>query len=355
MRALNLKSCGRSMGKPFLSDACLRCFRLFLPSLMVLMLSATGYTFAQKHILVIHSYHEKLTWVSEITSGIQSELATRYKVDIHYMDTKRIRSEDFVQAKSEALNKYQLLKPDLVILVDDNALKLMGQHIAKQTPVVFCGINGEIRTDYAWVRNIDQITGVMERPLIRRTLMEMVNATQLEAKNALVILGDSPTSKAFFKTDLGRERRFQLPNLEVKVEIAKNYQEWQQYILTSRAQGYDMVLVAGFYNMHDTNNNHIDIETSNSWVSSHSPLPIFTVHEQSIGKGKVLGGMVVSGTLMGKDAAKLVKKIIERKVLPKEVPIEFQDKGRLIFSKKELERWKIELAPKYKNTVYYVP
>jgi len=297
-----------------------------------------------------------LSWVKDITAGLSAELSKGYKLHVHHMDTKRISAEQFQFAADRTIGIYENISPDIVVLCDDNALRLVGSLIAEKTPVVFCGINGDIRTDYPWIADVTKVTGVLERPLIQRTIIESNKALNMNARKAIVVLGASPTANAFFYKDLKSKLSFNLTQeLTADVKRETVYQSWQQRILSSRADGYDILLVAGFYAMRKANNELVDIDEINGWLDKNSPIPSFTIHEQSIKNDGVIGGMVVNGLFMGRDAGRLVKQVMENDAIPRQIPFVTQNTGQLIFSESGLAKWNLNLNPLYNKSAKLVP
>ncbi len=307
-------------------------------------------------VLIIHSYHEGLTWVQEINLGLARTLQSVNDLSYHYLDTKRIPRDQFADKAKTALGFYKALKPDVVVLCDDNALDLLGETIARDTPIVFCGINGSIRDDYPELIGLANVTGVLERPLIQRTVIEMSLATGINATNALILLGDSPTARAFYKNDLKSQDYLKIGSrLNIYVKRAASFSEWQQVVMESRLQGYDFIVAAGFYALQDDNSKPVHVDMVHEWLHEHASIPVFSTHSQSIGEHKAAGGMVVSGVLMGQDAGQMVLQVLEKDFPERRIPFITQSKGELIFSKSALRRWNLSLKPEYFKRSVIVP
>lgn len=313
-------------------------------------------TYAETNVMLIHSYHKGLDWVDEMNIGIKQELGDDYRLSIQYMDTKRLPVEKFQAVAERTFDQFQREKPDVVIICDDNGFRLLGQRIAATTPVVFCGINGEIRRDYPWVIEARNVTGVLERPLIKRTIAEVMRVTRITPRNALILLGDSPTARAFHYSDLGGKDMMRISrSINADVLRVADLDEWKQKVQTAKKQGYDLLLVAGFGAMHDKNGKHISLDELSEWVALHSPLLNITVHGQGIGPGKIMGGMVVSGVIMGQDVAKQLKKVMERPAMIDEIPFVFQNQGKLIFSRDGLRHWGLTLDKSRSKQLILLP
>ena len=307
-------------------------------------------------ILIIHSYSPELTWVKEINAGLLNHLSGKYDLAFHYMYTKQVPESQFPAKRDEALEAFRLLKPDIVIACDDNALRLTAEQITRTTPLVFCGINGSIRRDYPEIAASRNLTGVLERPLIKRLIIEMNRATGMNARKSLVLLGKSPTANAFVTNDLNSETEFNVsPSHTVDVLQVGSFEDWQQAILSSKNQGYDFIVAGGHFALRDKGGDKMNIELLNSWLGANAPIPVFTGHSQAIGSGKAIGGMVVDGELMGADTAQLAEKVLSQTQTARTIPFVTQTRGRFIFSTSGLAKWKLNLHTDYASQATLVP
>ncbi|NQY94644.1 MAG: sugar ABC transporter, partial [Campylobacteraceae bacterium] len=111
------------------------------------MIMFTYNLFAQReNILVIESYHAQYPWDKSYKEGLREILASKYNLIFFEMNTKRIDKKHYEKMANLAWKKYKEVRPSLVILGDDNALKYLGYRFAKtNTKVVYLGINNNPR------------------------------------------------------------------------------------------------------------------------------------------------------------------------------------------------------------------
>lgn len=330
-------------------------FRIVLYCCLVFGLSAQAQADNEKRVMLIHSYHPDFSWVGDITQGIRQVLGNTASLSVHYLDTKRIPKSEFSIRSEQTYQTFLIEKPDVVVICDDNGFRLLGNRISETTPVVFCGINGDLRTDYPWAVQRANVTGVVERPLIKRTILQFSKAVGQRLGKVLILLGDSPTAQAFHRSDLGGMRHIRLsPQSRADVLRIGELSKWKQEIAQAKNNGFDLLLLAGFSAMRDGDGQHVDVETLSQWVNENTPLVTITVHEQAIGPGKVAAGMVVSGKTMGQDTAKLVQLILQQGTADS-IPILFQNQGRLIFSRSELAKWDLTLPDQRQQQMVVLP
>lgn len=99
----------------------------------------------KRSILYINSYHQGYQWSDGIVRGINDRVLVE-DVDLttFYMDTKRKKSyAEIKQSALEAKNKIIELKPDVVIVSDDYAVKelIVPYFENASIPFVFCGLD----------------------------------------------------------------------------------------------------------------------------------------------------------------------------------------------------------------------
>ncbi|MCX4029390.1 hypothetical protein H0A36_03025 [Endozoicomonas sp. SM1973] len=329
---------------------------LKLAAVLLCVILSSKLVAGPKDLLIIHSYSRSgsFTWVDDQTNGIKSIFGKRgYQFHEFELSTKTIPESQFEEKASAAYKVVKQVNPGLIFLTDDNALKLMVPKIGKNIPIVFAGVNGNIRTDYPWLLKYANVTGILERPLMKRTIFQMKDALNLNLKKVLVIMGTSPTGKAFFKNDLNGEDKFRLVTIDVDVRRSGKIEEWYKWISESKEEGYNLLLVTNFYALTDSNGNKIDVEIVANWISNNSPLPAFSVHTGVVGKNKLIGGMVISGVHMGEAAGKLALDILINK---KSSAIFYKtlDRGQLIFSKHQLTKWNLTVDKRFIDEVVMV-
>ena len=95
---------------------------------------------ARLKVLIIMSYDQTYTWVTELKEGMEPVLAETCEVKYFYMDTKRNLAGGHRKAK-EAYALYQAFQPDGVIAADDNAQSMFVVPYLRdkvKPPVIFC-------------------------------------------------------------------------------------------------------------------------------------------------------------------------------------------------------------------------
>lgn len=291
-------------------------------------------------ILIIESYHSEYSWDKSYIQGIKEEMQGDYEFHTFQMDTKRIPKSDYEKSAQNAWDFYIQKNPDLVFLGDDNALKYLGPKFAKvKTPVVFLGINNNPRAYN--VINAANITGILERPLLKRSIIEMRNTIKLE--KILVLFDSGTTSRVTFDETFRGKERLKLGSIDLHMKLVGSWKTWQENVKTAKAMGFDALYVGLYHTIVDETNSHIDAEKVLSWTSENTPIPPFAFWDFAVGPGKAIGGLTLFGKTQGQAAAKVAMKILAG-TSPKDILVRYGKKGQFLFSRSELKKHKIKLS-----------
>jgi ABC-type uncharacterized transport system substrate-binding protein len=294
----------------------------------------------KKSVLVIQSYHASYPWDMDYTQALRQQLADVTELSFVQLDTKRLPRTAFEQQAERAWQRFLELKPDLVVVGDDNALQLLGQRLVDSgTPVVYLGINNNPRNYFE--RTPANITGVLERPLFKRSIIHIRQILQGELSKVLVLFDDGTTSRALLAEDFGGLVQNQVGPVQVDIRLLGKLEEWQQAINQAPEQGYDAIIVGLYHTLVDEAGDHVPDQQLIQWSSQQSALPLFAYWKFAVGEQMTIGGYVLDGFTQGLLAADLVKEALAGKPL-KHMP-HSSGEGRFVFSRAQLQKWRIQL------------
>ncbi|NDV23775.1 ABC transporter substrate-binding protein [Desulfovibrio sp. JC022] len=291
-----------------------------------------------KSVVVVNSYNHDFKWVQEHNMVLKQGLSGKADVVFHYLDFKRLNKE----ACGNKVRSVKLLldeqRPDVVVLTDDFALMSLGQFLVdRDIPVVFLGINGNAR---GYVDNVRKITGVFERPLVKRSiayLKEIVGPGKY-----LVLMDDSLSSQVFVRESLGSNMNIDIPRVCASIYLVNDFEDWKVRVERARADGYSGIVIGTYHIFKDEHGHHISSDDVIRWTSKHAPVPVFGLWDFSVGKGKAVGGYVLSGIDQGREALNMVERLLEGEEISKIQPV-IGKKGMLLFSDPEMKRWNIKI------------
>lgn len=170
----------------------IRC--LTVVSFLLLCVFAGGRAEAEERhrVLVVMSYHESYPWGMEVREGIDSVLAARCDVRYVYLDTKN-NPEGGVGKAAQAMEVYREFRPHGVIAADDAAQSLFVVPYLKdrvKTPVMFCGVNQELK-EYGYP--VSNVSGILERVHISESLAFLQQLAP-SVRTFCAIMKDDPSS-----------------------------------------------------------------------------------------------------------------------------------------------------------------
>ncbi|QFU24867.1 hypothetical protein FM038_023880 [Shewanella eurypsychrophilus] len=317
-------------------------------SLLLLLLHiCTSYCQAGS-ILIIESYHQEYPWDVNFNQGIRTIVKDKLEFHHAYMNTKRLPTVEFIQQADLAWQQYLTLKPDLVVLADDNAIRLLSSRFAKtEIPIVFLGLNSNPR-DYD-LHTFTNFTGVLERPLFKRSIL-LVNQTLANRKDkkVLVLFDNSRTSKAAVESLIQPEQeQLRLGNTQVNLELSLSYTAWQRTVLAAKEKGYDAIYIGLYHTLVDKHGSNTSPSEVMTWTNRNSPVPHFGFWEFSIGSKSNIGGYVLDGFEHGKLAGELILQILAGKE-PSDLPYISDKQGQYLFSTAGVEKWSIVIPKEIK-------
>ncbi|MES2075439.1 MAG: ABC transporter substrate binding protein [Pseudomonadota bacterium] len=296
---------------------------------------------AAETILVIESYHAEFPWDAGYKEALQATLGKKYQLEFFQMDTKRLPKAQHAAMADKAWRRFQALRPALVVLGDDAALKLLAQRLGTTSvPVVYLGINNNPRK-YFDASVIKNITGVLERPALKRNIV-FVSEILPKARRALVLFDTDVTSQVVLNETFDGKHRQSINGVSVELKLVERWEQWQTAVLNAK-ENYDVVFIGLYQALHDASGKSVN--TSDEvvrWTSDKAPVPVFCFWDFSVGADKAIGGLVLYGKEQGRAAADLALKILSG-TAPETIYPVTADRGHFLFSRKQLRRFHITL------------
>ena len=304
-------------------------------------------------ILILNSYHKGYSWSDEIIDGIESNVLLQYpeaKIRVEYMDTKRNDSPEYLR---ELAKLYRLKLSgeqfDIVFASDDNAIDYLfgaGATLFPDMPVVFCGAN---RRDTKLDLQGRNATGVMEYADIKQTI-DLAQKLQPETRK-IVVINDKTVTGTSVAKDF---ERFLVKNSE-RYEIIQLEDLPLDQLADELSKQPDDAIVLLLAYLRDKNGKYYDPAQTAEVLSSASSVPIYTVWDFYFNHG-VVGGVMTSGHLQGKAAAKLGLEVLQGESVAN-IPVEFQGGNRIVFDYSAMVRFdlpvdKLPQAALVKNIKY---
>jgi len=140
------------------------------------------------------------------------------------MNTKRIEKNDYEKMANLAWKRYKSVRPSLVTLGDDSALKYLGYRFSKnKTKVVYLGINNNPR-NYS-ISGYKNITVILDGPLLKRSLIHM--SKLLKVKKVLVMFDSGNTWKVIVDEVFLGKTSLDLREIQVDIKLVDKFVRWK--------------------------------------------------------------------------------------------------------------------------------
>lgn len=295
----------------------------------------------QPQVFVIQSYSSDYVWDASWKKGLEAVLGKRAVLKYFEMNTKKLPAERHQDQARKAFVEYNRIQPDLVILADDAAVKLVGPLLVnKPVPVVYIGVNNNPRNYFPSLP--DNFTGILERPLLKRNLVYLKDIMP-SATRALILFDTDITSRIILDDFFYGKPDLDIGGITTSIRLVGERREWER--LVREAQGrYDFIVLGLYQTLRSEDGTNVDPEALARWTSQNSRIPVFGFWEFSITKDTAVGGLVLYGEDMGVRAGNLAARILDGEDVRK-IPPEVNNQGILLFSRSQLARWKLTIPP----------
>ncbi len=262
-----------------------------------------------KRVLFISSYTESYEAVPLQVQGIKEILSPKdVNVDIEYMDTKRIQSQENIDLFYEVI-KFKLgqVQPyDAVIVGDDSALQFVVDNqdeLFPQMPIIYLGINDINRAVAAG--QDPYITGVIEETSLKDNI-ELALKFNPTAEKIVAIVDNTTTGIGDQHQFYTNEQLF--PQLEFDTIVSSDF-TFDEMAEQLETIGEDTILF--YLSMYsDKNGTYLTVTEAAQFISNHAKIPVYRASVGGVGYG-ILGGKVVNFVESGRIAANMILQIFE--------------------------------------------
>ncbi len=293
-----------------------------------------------RHVLLLNSYNQSMTWVRNLTQAVRDTLKPEESgiiLHIENMDTKRFLSEPYFD-KLDALfaEKYKDVSFDLILSSDNNAFDFLRKHqpsLFPGAPVVFCGVNDFQPEQISSHPNFTGVPEIFSDVDTIETMLRIHPGTR-----RIVIVNDfTPTGRAWTRT---MKQNLAKTDLEKRVEItfAENLPMPE---LQSRLRMLDqdsLVLIGVFFK--DSEGTYFTYEKIGWLIADASNRPVYALLNFNI-QGNVVGGNVIGGYFQGRAAAEIGLRVLAGEK-PTDIPPMTEGANQNVFDWRQMEIWGID-------------
>ncbi|MDX8400514.1 MAG: ABC transporter substrate binding protein [Gallionellaceae bacterium] len=284
----------------------------------------TWFKITQPRILVLHSYNTDYSWTRDIDIGIKRVFDSNlhYKVQWHYMDTKKHPDENFKRRAGKlARHEIENYHPDLIIAVDDDAHKYAVKSYANDpgVTIIFAGINGPDVKPYGYDK-ANNVTGIYERkPLesLRIALSEIRGKDNKPLGKRIFFIGDK--SSSVIEDSKQIKVMDWSPFRMADLQLVSTFAEWKQ-LVAEADQKADLIVIENFQNISRRQGGKEMVPPIEimQWTEKHSTIPVVGMGGYMVEEGGMLA-IGASGFEQGDVIARMAVKILDYGVKAKDI------------------------------------
>lgn len=299
---------------------------VFIISLL-LIASADAKVF---NVLIINSYHVGMPWEDIINSSIQKQFDESnidFNIYREYLDTKRFP----IPEECYICRKYDNIKIDLTITVDDNALRYLLNHQELMVESnIFCGVNSIALSRKA---RENGHTGVIESIDIARNI-QLIDRINPKIRTLYAVVDskfDDPERKQQFLSKIKEM------NLDYRVEVMsgwtfRSFEKWVKGLAS------DTVILLFSFEV-DAEGGFISESARYSWISS-TDAQVYTLWStHGFGEG-IVGGYMTDAKEHGNITARKALAVLSG-TASRELDIDYGLSSFYAFDYEQLTRFHI--------------
>lgn len=295
-----------------------------------------------KTIVAVDSYTTQYPWSQEWRTVLAQQIGARARITWLELDAKHLSAAALSERARLARASIEAARPDLVVIGDDPALERVGSRLARQGPILYLGINNNPRHYFRTLPA--NVTGVLERPLITRAVLNLAAIVPGGIQRALVLLDDEMTTRVIKNEAFYGYNGIRNGNTQIDLQVTQSFERWQQIVDTA-PQRYQALWIGLYFSMRDANGRAVSGEDVVRWTRAHSRIPVFGLWNFNIGPDKAAGGLVLTGEEQGREAARIAAAILFDGTPPNRLFPVIPTAGRYVFSRAGVARYRLDTAP----------
>jgi len=309
-----------------------RIFRRFMRFLALFLTLLVAPSYAQvKDTLVIHSYHQGMSWTDSLQAGLESA-SQPYGIPLHvsYMDSKRYQSDGYL---NELLDIYRTKltreKYRAIVVTDDHALWLVNQLSEEvgDTPVLMVGINNYQPEKHD---RLARVTGVLEASSSIDNIA-LALSQQPDLQQVYVIADETYTGQAMWQ-EIDDYLTLNPSDLVVhRLSSGKFSDIYSQAALLPEQSA---IIFLSYY--FDSSGNYMGSRSFVDTLTEGASAPVYASYQYLLEHG-VVGGNMISGFEQGQLIGQLLVTIINGDV--SQLPMFTHSAGKEMFNHQALLRW----------------
>ena len=310
--------------------------RWILPLMFMMLL--TGNVWAVQKVLIIPAISEEVLSQHELAkrclNGIRESIAQSDAVsELLYVPLYGATEADKAAMGKETVEKIKLIKPDVMILIGDDAVKFIGLSI-DDIPMVFSYVYADPESLGLPKPNI---TGVLSRSFTEDTL---ALAHQLTGAKTVASIGRNSDAMA----DVAKRLATRADDLEKttgvrfkEMYLCDTFEEWQTRLRTNTAE---LLFLTDTSNI-KKNGKEMAREDVTRWTVDNSTVPVIAATDADT-KAGALFAIVNDERLWGMQSGAMAVKILNGTPITELAP-QFMEKGALVININTVKKYRLDV------------
>lgn len=293
---------------------------------------------ADQRVLVIHSYHDELSWVKGVRGGINQGLqedSEDVEIFHEFLNAKQHPNLPHGEAFLQQLRlKYQEQPLDLIIVSDDPGLRLLLEHREQyfdNLPIVFLGIN-KVEPE---ILSVPNMTGVFEKHSTTETALGALEQTKADH---LIVLNDSTETGQANLGGIDELRRH--PQAPQEIIILNDITPENVESVFEKYPRHWPVLVLGQLRQDSAEGSLLGFSETAQTLRRKLPNPLYAEASLFLGHG-VVGGKILDSEHHAYQAVDLAQQILGGEAADQIEPI-VNAKNLWFFDFRELQRFRFK-------------
>jgi PAS domain S-box-containing protein len=255
-----------------------------------------------RNVLVLHSYSPSMTWVDEMSGGINevtsSERSMQIEIFYEFLEAKKFNSELYFYHTAEALRfKYENIKFQVIISCDDHAIDFLSKYRDLCFPdvaVIYCGVNNPGEKDYS---DYDDIKGILELNPLEQNI-DLIGKLIPETEEILIVIDSNTKTNNIYRNRIQSEISGKNDGVRIRLTDNLSFDDLEESL-----SGLPQTTVVFYFSyIVDARGQYLPHISAAKRVLRRCNRPIFTMNRIYL-QLNVVGGYVTDPREHGKAAA----------------------------------------------------
>ncbi|MGR6500566.1 ABC transporter substrate-binding protein [Shewanella sp. Koi 1] len=178
--------------------------------------------------------------------------------------------------------------------------------------------------------------------MLKRSLLLLQRVLPSQKHQKILVLFDDSNTSKLAADYISNHPTSHLSDIEIHILKLASLKDWQQQVLSAKANGYSAIVVALYHAVRDEQDQSVNADQLLEWIESNTPVPNFGFWGFSINANGNIGGYVLDGYHHGSIAADMAQRILAGEKPESIFPVT-DDLGQYRFTRSGMKKWQLTL------------